>query len=96
MREGDAVFTANTELWQYFFTLYKNSNKRIKKRGKDRKILATYYKPGRIKRKNSDSFFYNTNSAGENALTFKNIYYGSRPGVNAGNIKQDGDIGFLK
>ena len=29
---------ADKELWQYFATLYKNSNKGIKGRGKDRKI----------------------------------------------------------
>jgi hypothetical protein len=29
------------ELWEYFATLYKNSNKGIKGRGKDRKISST-------------------------------------------------------
>lgn len=29
------------ELWEYFATLYKNSNKGIKGRGKDRRIFAT-------------------------------------------------------
>jgi hypothetical protein len=29
------------ELWGYFATLYKNSNKGIKGRGKDRKISST-------------------------------------------------------
>lgn len=29
------------ELWEYFATLYKNSNKGIKGRGKDRRILTT-------------------------------------------------------
>ncbi len=32
MSEGDR------ELWEYFSTLYKNSNKGIKGRGKDRRI----------------------------------------------------------
>lgn len=29
------------ELWEYFSTLYKNSNKGIKGRGKDRRITRT-------------------------------------------------------
>lgn len=37
-REGDAVSPADKELWEYFATLYKNSNKGIKGRGKDRKV----------------------------------------------------------
>ena len=28
------------QLWEYFSTLYKNSNKGIKGRGKDRRIVA--------------------------------------------------------
>lgn len=35
MSEGDM------ELWEYFSTLYKNSNKGIKGRGKDRRIRDT-------------------------------------------------------
>ena len=42
MQEGDAVSAAEKELWEYFSTLYKNSNKGIKGRGKDRKISATF------------------------------------------------------
>ena len=38
IREGDSVSAADKELWEYFSTLYKNSNKGIKGRGKDRKI----------------------------------------------------------
>lgn len=38
MREGDAVSAQDKELWDYFSTLYKNSNKGIKGRGKDRRI----------------------------------------------------------
>ncbi|KAI9790348.1 MAG: hypothetical protein M1816_005166 [Peltula sp. TS41687] len=40
-REGDPVTPADRELWEYFATLYKNSNKGIKGRGKDRKIAGT-------------------------------------------------------
>lgn len=40
MREGDCVTAADKELWEYFATLYKNSNKGIKGRGKDRKIAG--------------------------------------------------------
>jgi hypothetical protein len=95
MREGDAVSTADTELWQYFSTLYKNSNKGIKGRGKNRKISATYHEPGRMKREDSDGLFYNTNSAGENASAFESVDHGSRPGVNAGNAERGGDMGSL-
>lgn len=40
MREGDPVTIQDKELWEYFATLYKNSNKGIKGRGKDRRISA--------------------------------------------------------
>ena len=36
--EGEAVSTADQALWSYFSTLYKNSNKGIKGRGRDRRI----------------------------------------------------------
>ncbi|KAF2666360.1 hypothetical protein BT63DRAFT_56870 [Microthyrium microscopicum] len=37
-REGDPVTAQDKELWEYFALLYKNSNKGIKGRGKDRRI----------------------------------------------------------
>jgi hypothetical protein len=37
---GDYVSNADKELWEYFASLYKNSNKGIKGRGKDRRISA--------------------------------------------------------
>lgn len=40
-REGDQVSSQDKELWEYFATLYKNSNKGIKGRGKDRRISTT-------------------------------------------------------
>jgi hypothetical protein len=40
LREGDNVTAAEKELWEYFADLYKNSNKGIKGRGKDRKIAS--------------------------------------------------------
>ena len=36
----DSVSTADRELWEYFSTLYKNSNRGIKGRGKDRRIAT--------------------------------------------------------
>ncbi|KAF2093963.1 hypothetical protein NA57DRAFT_47658 [Rhizodiscina lignyota] len=36
--EGDPVTVADKDLWEYFASLYKNSNKGIKGRGKDRRI----------------------------------------------------------
>lgn len=41
MREGDPISAGEKELWGYFATLYKNSNKGIKGRGKDRRISTT-------------------------------------------------------
>ncbi|XMA12418.1 hypothetical protein WAI453_005209 [Rhynchosporium graminicola] len=41
IKEGDFVHAADKELWQYFANLYKNSNKGIKGRGKDRKVGST-------------------------------------------------------
>lgn len=38
MQEGDTVSATDKELWEYFATLYKHSNKGIKGRGKDRRI----------------------------------------------------------
>ncbi|KAL5375572.1 hypothetical protein PMIN06_006280 [Paraphaeosphaeria minitans] len=37
---GDAVHREDKELWEYFASLYKNSNKGIKGRGKDRRIAT--------------------------------------------------------
>ena len=50
MREGDAVSSADKELWEYFATLYKNSNKGIKGRGKDRRIFSVSKDDGGMKR----------------------------------------------
>lgn len=36
----DSVSSADRELWEYFSTLYKNSNRGIKGRGKDRRIAT--------------------------------------------------------
>ncbi|RKF53293.1 Zinc finger protein 79 [Golovinomyces cichoracearum] len=38
VQERDNVHAADKELWEYFANLYKNSNKGIKGRGKDRKV----------------------------------------------------------
>ena len=38
IHEGGVVSTQDRELWEYFSTLYKHSNKGIKGRGKDRRI----------------------------------------------------------
>jgi hypothetical protein len=38
LREADAMTPEDRRLWDYFAGLYKNSNKGIKGRGKDRKI----------------------------------------------------------
>ena len=41
MRDNESMSAQDRELWEYFALLYKNSNKGIKGRGKDRRILTT-------------------------------------------------------
>jgi len=38
LHEGEAISETDKDLWEYFSSLYKNSNKGIKGRGKDRRI----------------------------------------------------------
>ncbi|MCJ1337082.1 hypothetical protein MMC09_002361 [Bachmanniomyces sp. S44760] len=49
MQEGDTVTAIDKELYEYFSALYKNSNKGIKGRGKDRRIFTTKTQLPRIK-----------------------------------------------
>ncbi|RKF57379.1 putative zinc finger protein ozf [Erysiphe neolycopersici] len=42
VQDGDSVPAADKELWEYFAKLYKNSNKGIKGRGKDRKVGSSH------------------------------------------------------
>ena len=39
--DGDRMSPQDRELWDYFSSLYKNSNKGIKGRGKDRRVSST-------------------------------------------------------
>lgn len=41
--EADSMSGSDRELWEYFSTLYKNSNKGIKGRGKDRRIRGARF-----------------------------------------------------
>jgi len=41
MPEAQLMNPQDRQLWEYFATLYKNSNKGIKGRGKDRRISPT-------------------------------------------------------
>jgi hypothetical protein len=41
MSEAQLMNSQDRQLWEYFATLYKNSNKGIKGRGKDRRISPT-------------------------------------------------------
>jgi len=67
MQEGDAVSAADKDLWEYFSTLYKNSNKGIKGRGKDRKISATFKDHETAKREERNG---STSSEGEQVGAF--------------------------
>ncbi len=53
IRDGDTVTAADKELWEYFSDLYKNSNKGIKGRGKDRKVGSVTSAPGTMVSRNS-------------------------------------------
>ncbi|KAK3715416.1 DNA-binding transcription factor [Vermiconidia calcicola] len=48
LKEGDVVERWEKELWEYFGGLYKNCNKGIKGRGKDRRIRNTAIPPGQM------------------------------------------------
>lgn len=41
MTDAEPINPQDRELWEYFATLYKNSNKGIKGRGKDRRITPS-------------------------------------------------------
>jgi len=41
IREGDVVESWEKEMWEYLSGLYRNANKGIKGRGKDRRISMT-------------------------------------------------------
>lgn len=53
MHEGDTISAADKDLWEYFATVYKNSNKGIKGRGKDRRIFSVTQGRGEIKQEAS-------------------------------------------
>ena len=65
MREGDTVSATDKQLWEYFSTLYKNSNKGIKGRGKDRRISTIPSDPDATKREESVSSDLSSNEHGE-------------------------------
>ena len=52
IREGDVVDVWEKEMWEYFGSLYKNCNKGIKGRGKDRRISSSIT-PGTVSRRDS-------------------------------------------
>ena len=70
MQEGDAVSAADKELWEYLSTLYKNSNKGIKGRGKDRKISVTFKDHKTAKREERNG---STSSDGEQVESFEKM-----------------------
>lgn len=54
-KEGDVVSTWEKEMWEYFGGLYKNCNKGIKGRGKDRRISNTGLNMGSVPPKDEDA-----------------------------------------
>lgn len=55
MREGDMVSSWEKDMWEYFGSLYKNCNKGIKGRGKDRRISNTGFSSATPKQEDMDS-----------------------------------------
>ena len=71
MREGDAVSVMDKELWEYFATLYKNSNKGIKGRGKDRRIFASPKEDEGVKHEDRSRSSSSSSSRALSAGTFE-------------------------
>ncbi|TVY33920.1 Asparagine-rich zinc finger protein, partial [Lachnellula subtilissima] len=53
IKDGDIVHSADKELWEYFANLYKNSNKGIKGRGKNRKVGTISHSNSKVTKLNS-------------------------------------------
>lgn len=62
MKDGDSVTAQDKDLWEYFSSLYKNSNKGIKGRGKDRRIAT-------ITSSTSSSASYNSTATANSSST---------------------------
>ncbi|KAI9672420.1 MAG: hypothetical protein M1829_004499 [Trizodia sp. TS-e1964] len=84
LSEEELVAQTDKELWQYFAQLYKNSNKGIKGRGKDRKIASTTRSFSKYSTKNT-SVLSNENENGRAARSMSsdsqqhNTYDFTRP-----------------
>lgn len=63
LREGDVVDAWDKEMWEYFVGLYKNCNKGIKGRGKDRRIslgqIAVHRRDSEASSQSSSGFMAN-------------------------------------
>ncbi|QDS69985.1 hypothetical protein FKW77_003114 [Venturia effusa] len=66
IREGDPVTVQDKELWEYFASLYKNSNKGIKGRGKDRRIWT-------VPSSNSSTASYHSNAGSHDSRNHSTI-----------------------
>ncbi|EMC97356.1 hypothetical protein BAUCODRAFT_68708 [Baudoinia panamericana UAMH 10762] len=66
IREGDVVESWEKEMWEYFGSLYKNCNKGIKGRGKDRRIsnVNIYALPAHSAESRRDSLVSNASMPG--------------------------------
>ena len=71
------VSAVDRELWEYFSTLYKNSNKGIKGRGKDRRISTAPRDRESIKREDSNGTTWSAVSERDPAGTL-NVAYSRR------------------
>ena len=60
MHDRDTVSAVDKELWEYFSTLYKNSNKGIKGRGKDRRISTATRNLESVKHEDSNGSTWST------------------------------------
>ncbi|GAB7357253.1 hypothetical protein MBLNU459_g8230t3 [Dothideomycetes sp. NU459] len=85
MREGDVVSSWEKEMWEYFGSLYKNCNKGIKGRGKDRRISNTGHHSATPKQEDDEprrgsyssvSSSSSTYSAPQSSSTVESLYMG--------------------
>ncbi|MCJ1472827.1 hypothetical protein MMC13_001476 [Lambiella insularis] len=86
MREGDTVSTMDKELWEYFSDLYKNSNRGIKGRGKDRRISTGLSDYAALKQENSSSNGSSTFSEDEHTAVLASMYRPPEDRGNQGNV----------
>jgi hypothetical protein len=84
IKDGDIVSAADKELWEYFAKLYKNSNKGIKGRGKDRKVVPRFPANSSLRSLNSAAFGYSLTGSGRGNMVVGVMDAGMRDHTGSG------------